>query len=106
MSDTVSNEVKLFKEVADGLFSEQGGDNKKTRDEIICMMLDTEYGHLVSDSTLEEVAYIYGITRERVRQLQDNAIGKRNSVGKLVRKGKIHSTKFSKTNELREYIKC
>lgn len=39
------------------------------RFEVILKLLDTKYGVLMQDCTLEEIGYVIGTTRERVRQV-------------------------------------
>lgn len=71
--NSVSNDVIVFKSICIDLFDAQIGD--KSYDEIVNMVLDTKYGDIArSDTlTLNEIGYIFDITRERVRQVELSA---------------------------------
>lgn len=71
--NSVGNDVIVFKEICVDLFNAQIGD--KSYDEIVNMVLNTKYGDIAKSDTLtlNEIAYIFDITRERVRQIETSA---------------------------------
>lgn len=70
---SVSDDVIVFKSICMDLYYAQIGD--KSYDEIVNMVLQTPYGDIArSDTlTLNEIGYIFDITRERVRQIETSA---------------------------------
>lgn len=73
LDESVSDDVVVFKQICIDLYHAQVGD--KSYDEIVNMVLRTEYGNIArSDTlTLNEIGYIFDITRERVRQVELSA---------------------------------
>lgn len=72
--------VNVFKTMAEELYLAQKGD--KTFDYIVLQLLRTKFA--CGEFTLEEIGYIYGVSRERIRQIQDNALRKlRNNKDKV-----------------------
>ena len=71
--DSVSDDVIVFKSICMDLYDAQISD--KSYDEIVNMVLETPYGDIArSDTlTLNEIGYIFDITRERVRQIESSA---------------------------------
>lgn len=71
--NSVSDDVIVFKSICMDLYDAQISD--KSYDEIVNMVLRTPYGHIArSDTlTLNEIGYIFDITRERVRQIESSA---------------------------------
>jgi len=54
-------------------------ENKMMKKEIVRVKIfqllrQSEYGHLVDECTLSDVAYIFNITRERIRQIENKCI--------------------------------
>ena len=74
--------------------------------EVINMVLTVpKYSRLVADGcTLAEVGYILGLTRERIRQYEDNIIGSSDRAGKLMFLNDLgaFSTKREKLNAMNE----
>lgn len=70
---SISDDVIIFKTICMDLYNAQIGD--KSYDEIVNMVLRTPYGDVArSDTiTLNEIGYIFDITRERVRQIETSA---------------------------------
>lgn len=72
--------VNVLKEMAEELYLAQRSD--KTFDWIVLQLLRTKFAG--GEFTLEEIGHIYGVSRERVRQIQDNALRKlRNNKDKV-----------------------
>ena len=74
--------------------------------EVINMVLTVpKYSRLVADGcTLAEVGYILGLTRERIRQYEDNVTGSSGRAGKLMSLKDLgaFSTKREKLNAMNE----
>ena len=74
--------------------------------EVINMILTVpRYSRLVADGcTLAEVGYILGLTRERIRQYEDNVTGSSGRTGKLMSLKDLgaFSTKREKLNAMNE----
>ena len=72
ISDTDS--AWIFKEIALKLYYAQDIKPMKSYDEIVCMLLDTEYGELVREASLDAIGIVFNLTRERVRQIGDSIV--------------------------------
>lgn len=71
-----SADVVEFKRICTELF--QASTSGHTFDQIVIMVLKTKYGNFAraNDIVLEDIAFIYDITRERVRQIEDAIVKK------------------------------
>jgi hypothetical protein len=83
----VSNDAKQFKHICVELYEAQKPTNSRSYDEVVSLVLTSEYKHLMSEATLEDIGFIYDFTRERIRQMESTIVNKlRNPDGKLNRK--------------------
>jgi hypothetical protein len=115
--NNISNDVIVFKEICT-LLTEASLSVKESEievsdykkefnslfDKVVLLALETPYGKRVMDITLEEVAYIFSITRERVRQIEMSVIGNRSN-NKLHTKGKLHNPANASVVSLIQYIR-
>ena len=71
--ETINEDVVIFKSICTDLFNAQV--DNKSYEAIVNMVLDTKYGNFAKSDTLtlNEIGYIFDITRERVRQLELSA---------------------------------
>lgn len=75
--------AQIFADIARDFLIKQlpeEGCEPKSYDEIVNMLLDTEYGSLVSNVSLECIGIVFGVTREGIRQTQNTAIKKLKEV--------------------------
>lgn len=87
------NNAKVIKEMCKKLHKahkENGG--KKSYIEIVDMVMKTRFGALLNNAPLEEIGEVFGVTRERVRQIENQAIRKLKNPDSIANK------------KLREYV--
>ena len=69
----VSHEAMMFKEICTDMYDASTG---FTFEEVVSKVMQTKYRYLMEEATLEDIGYIFDLTRERVRQIEDTCIGK------------------------------
>lgn len=72
----VSDDARQFKHICTELYESQKPTKSRSYDEIVSMVLTSEYKHLMSDATFEDIGFIYDFTRERTRQMESNIVNK------------------------------
>ena len=68
--------AEMFERIVMELYVGQTGTNKKSYWEVINMVLDTEYGKLVKNVSLECRSLVMGMKVEDVRAIEKQAIAK------------------------------
>ena len=88
------DKLKVFKELVDKLYNSIPKDKLQddSRAKIVNLLLDTKYGKGLDGLTLQEIGSLLGVTRERIRQVEEGAIKKLR-----------HPTTGKKLLELQEY---
>jgi len=71
--DVIGEDVKVFKDIVDQLVELSG----ESTEHVISLLLKTKYQYIMQEASMAEIAYVYGVTKQRIEQIIRRVIGKK-----------------------------